>query len=50
MEIFLNGGEAVMSSRIFPETAASEVVIKGLSDNEEIQMNEINGGKNDVIL
>ena len=50
MEIFLNGGEAVMSSRIFPEAAASEVVIKGLSDNEEIQMNEINGGKNDVIL
>ena len=50
MEIFLNGGEAVMSSRIFPETAASEVVIKGLSANEAIQMNEINGGKNDVIL
>lgn len=50
MEIFLNGGEAVMSSRIFPEDTAPGVVIKGLSANEAIQMNEINGGKNDVIL
>ncbi len=50
MEIFLNGGEAVMSSRIFPEDTVPEVVIKGLSDNDEIQMNEINGGKKDVIL
>lgn len=50
MEIFLNGGEAVMSSRIFPEDTAPGVVIKGLSANEAIQMNEINGGKKDVIL
>lgn len=50
MEIFLNGGEAVMSSRIFPEYTAPGVVIKGLSANEAIQMNEINGGKKDVIL
>lgn len=50
MEIFLNDGEAVMSSRIFPEDTVPEVVIKGLSDETEIQMNEINGGKKDVIL
>ena len=39
-----------MSSRIFPEDTVPEVVIKGLSDKTEIQMNEISGGKKDVIL
>ena len=43
MEIFVNGGEAVMSSRIFPKDSEPEVIIKGLSDAADIQMNEING-------
>ena len=43
MEIFVNGGEAVMSSRIFPEDSEPEVIIKGLSDAADIQMNEISG-------
>lgn len=43
MEIFVNSGEAVMSSRIFPEDSEPEVIIKGLSDNADIQMNEISG-------
>lgn len=42
MEIFINGGEAVLSSRIYPETADCKVIINGISDHAEIRMNEIN--------
>lgn len=43
MEIFINGGEAVMSSRIFPDSSIYDVVITGIPDSTCIRMNEISG-------
>lgn len=41
LEIFLNGGEAVMSSRIFPAGDKMEVIISGIGGSGEIRMNRI---------
>lgn len=43
IEIFLNGGRQVLSSRIYPEGPDTEVLIRGLAEEKDICMNEING-------
>lgn len=41
MEIFVNGGQTVFSSRIFPESRKPEVTVLGSVDGIEIQIKEI---------
>lgn len=41
IEIFVNGGQTVFSSRIFPESTKPEIAVMGLEDSIEIQIKEV---------
>lgn len=44
IEIFLNEGEYVLSSRIYPKGEGQTVIFKGLTEKSEIECKEINTG------
>lgn len=43
IEIFINSGEMVFSSRIYPKGTKPEIIIKGIAGNAKIKGNEIIG-------
>lgn len=43
IEIFINGGEAVFSSRIYPKNTIPEITITNASENIKIKVNDIAG-------
>lgn len=41
MEIYINGGETVLSARIFPGEEQGEVEIRGIGRSADVQLREI---------
>ncbi len=41
MEIFVNGGETVLSARIFPGEGPAEIRLSGITGGSDIQLHEI---------